>query len=85
MLEPIPLTPEKLKANGLEQDMDNEDRYCFEDTTIDFKHDAEYLFGASINGSKGMLFLCANYVHELHHALRLCGLNDLADNLKLEE
>ena len=24
-----------------------------------------------------------HYVHELQHALRLCGLNDLADNLKL--
>ena len=25
------------------------------------------------------------YLHELQHALRLCGLNDLADNFKLEE
>jgi hypothetical protein len=25
------------------------------------------------------------YLHELQHALRLCGLNDLADDLKLEE
>lgn len=25
------------------------------------------------------------YLHELQHALRLCGLSDLADNLKLEE
>lgn len=24
-----------------------------------------------------------NYVHELQHALRLCGLNELADNLKV--
>lgn len=24
------------------------------------------------------------YVHELQHALRLCGLNDLADNFKVE-
>ena len=25
------------------------------------------------------------YLHELQHALRLCGLNELADNLKVEE
>lgn len=25
------------------------------------------------------------YLHELQHALRLCGLDELADNLKLEE
>ena len=25
------------------------------------------------------------YFHELQHALRLCGLSDLADNIKLEE
>jgi len=25
-----------------------------------------------------------NYVHQLQHALRLCGLNELANNFKLE-
>ena len=28
-------------------------------------------------------FAHINYVHELQHALRLCGLNELADNFKL--
>lgn len=28
--------------------------------------------------------LYINYVHELQHALRLCGLNDLADNFKIK-
>lgn len=28
--------------------------------------------------------LSINYVHELQHALRLCGLNELADNFKIE-
>jgi hypothetical protein len=85
LLEPIPLTPEILKASGFEHSADDEDRYSFEDTTIIFKHDTKYLFSASVNGSKGMLYLCANYVHELQHALKICGLNDLADNLKLKE
>ena len=85
LLEPIPLIPEMLKVNGFKQDTDYEDRYSFEDTTIIFKHNAKYLFSASVNGSKGMLYLCANYVHELRNALRVCGLNDLADNLKLEK
>lgn len=26
---------------------------------------------------------CGHYVHELQHALRLCGLNELADNFKV--
>ena len=85
LLEPIPLTPEMLKASGFEHSADDEDRYTFEDSTIIFKHDTEYMFSASVNGSKGMLFLCANYVYELQRALRLCGLNELADNFRLEE
>lgn len=85
LLEPVPLIPEILKANGFEQSVDDEDKYCFEDSSIIFKHNGKYLFSASINGSKGILYLCANYVHELQHALRLCGLNELADNFRLEE
>lgn len=27
---------------------------------------------------------CRHYVHELQHTLRLCGLNDVADNFKVE-
>lgn len=84
LLEPVLLTPEILKANGFEQNINYEDDYSFEDTTIIFKHNDKYLFTASINGSKGMLYLCANYVHELQHALKICGLNKLADNLKLK-
>lgn len=84
LLEPILLTPEILKANGFEQNINYEDDYSFEDTTIIFKHNDKYLFTASINGSKGMLYLCANYVHELQHALKICGLNKLANNLKLK-
>lgn len=84
LLEPVPLTPEILKTNGFEQNINYEDDYSFEDTTIIFKHNDKYLFTASINGSKGMLYLCANYVHELQHALKICGLNKLADNLKLK-
>ena len=75
LLKPIPLNPEILKASGFEHSADNEDRYSFEDTTIIFKHDTGYLFSASVNGSKGMLFLCANYVHELRHSLQLVGIN----------
>lgn len=30
------------------------------------------------------LIFVASYIHELQHALRLCGLNDLADNFKIE-
>jgi hypothetical protein len=84
LLEPVQLTPEILKVNGFEQSVDDEDKYCFEDSSIIFKYNSKYLFSASINRSKGMLYICANYIHELQHALKVCGLNELADNLKLK-
>ena len=85
LLEPVFLTPEILKANGFEQDVDDEDKYIFEDTSIIFKHNGKYLFSASVNGSNGMLYLCANYVHELQHSLKICGLNDLANHFKFKK
>jgi hypothetical protein len=33
----------------------------------------------------GIYHLTIRYVHELQNALRLCGLNDLSDDFKLEE
>ncbi len=31
----------------------------------------------------GYMHIRINYVHELQHALRLCGLNDMADNFQI--
>lgn len=72
LIRPIPLTPEILNENGWWYDV--------EDMWLHDKVD----FGIERwNGG----FQCYNInqikldsVHELQHALRLCGLNELADN-----
>lgn len=92
-IEPIPLTPEILKLNGFEQKTDGwlrcEDKanelenYIF----IQFRYqgDIRECEINYINIVKAKYLYVINYVHQLQHALRLCGLNELADNLKLEE
>lgn len=73
-LEPIPLTPEILEMNGWWDDMDmwqhEEVNFCIE------KWDGRFQC-YEINQIK------LDSVHELQHALRLCGLYELADNFKV--
>ena len=95
LLEPIPLTPEILEKNGFERhitapcgyyhapvdDMFDILFHASEDTYEDTWHTEVFI---DHNDNEYVLFnLC--YVHEFQHALRLCGLNDLANSLKLEE
>lgn len=87
LLEPIPLTLEILERNGFEL------RNGFLYHRIDDKpHHYDFkLENGGVFTSEGYTLQCCiyhltiRYVHELQHALRLCRLNDLADNLKLEE
>lgn len=88
--EPIPITEEILKENGFKEVY----KSTFQTIYIlqlpmggDF---LEYVFLAcSDNCFKIFLYgverekTYINYVHELQHALRLCGLNELADNFKV--
>lgn len=75
LIRPIPITPEILKKNGWWYDV--------EDMWLHDKVD----FGIERwNGG----FQCYNInqikldsVHQLQHALRTCGLNELADNFKV--
>lgn len=79
-LKPIPLTEELLELNGwiLLSNYFSDDYYSpGGDFSIDF--------------AKGKLFIRMHghsievkYVHILQHALRLCGLRELADNFKVE-
>ena len=69
-LEPIPLTEEILKANEL-----NPIICC------NLSMPKWYMSLRSGNRHVEMSF---KYVHQLQHALRLCGLNELADNFKIE-
>jgi len=85
-LETIPLTSEILEKNGFEL----RDGFLFH--RIDDKpHHYDFkLKNSGVYSSEGYTLECGiylltiSYVHELQHALRLCGLFELADNLKLE-
>ena len=79
--EPIPLTAEILMANGFKKgsyvggyysELSPFRVYC------DGKDECSFstLFDDEIH------FTCS-YVHQLQHALRLCGVPDLADNFKV--
>ena len=77
-ISPIPLTTEILKKNGWKdaefwceyQDGKNTIQCCLPDMR------------GRINGIEIEHFKC-EYVHQYQHLLRLCGLNELADNFKV--
>lgn len=77
-VEPIPLTPEILELNGFVKHTDyyvNNENYMYiilEKSLV------------CIAVELGTNTFCIDYVHELQHALRLCGLTELADNFKIE-
>lgn len=80
-VQPIPLDKPMLKANG----------FNGEDKLFAYYHceDEDHPFVVTKN-KYGFYCIIANrlvyinFVHELQHALRLCGLNELADNFQLE-
>lgn len=81
-VDPIPLTEEILKANGFEW-------YSHEYVYWQDEDGREPPFRIFRN-SQGVLRISVayklvrlRYVHELQHALRLCGLSDLANNFKI--
>ena len=93
LVRPIPLTPEILEKNGFEMfKYDGWVHYyrIFGNSVIPFVLHSMIggemlsqevdIFSTSTNTNRG---IDVNYVHELQHALRLCGLNELADNFKL--
>lgn len=71
-VEPIPLTDEMLKANGFDKEWLTYEFYDGYNFFLDGKN------GVCVH--VGRIWL----VHELQHALRLCNLNELADNFKIE-
>lgn len=89
LASPILLTEEILKANEFE---------CpFEDGVFELRS-MEYsiyvclkrhCINIQVNfreiADEAFIRVHCNYVHELQHALRLCGLNELADNFKIKQ
>lgn len=75
---PIPLTEEILKANGWELSLSCE----FYTHKYDRNLKLSNLLGVPSISCFGKISIL-HYVHELQKALRLCGLNDLADNFQV--
>lgn len=79
-LHPIPLTAEILEKNGWDEEWIN-GGWCY-------NHKLRFLLSLNLNKDSFYLSITnhgvyIHYVHELQHALRLCGLNELADNFKV--
>lgn len=76
-IEPIPLSEKILDNNGFDGSEDNDSSLL------------SYVFYDGYNvviddGKKSVVNVGPIWtVHELQHALRLCGMNELADNLKV--
>ncbi len=85
---PIPLTSEILEKNFFDVSDKEVKRYYFEEDGQCYHFSLRQMYDKE-NKPKGYSFYAFNvltiidYVHELQHALRLVGLNDLADNLKI--
>lgn len=97
-VEPIPLTSEILEKNGFDKFL-GLGRFVSKyiktqevSIMIDvlFCKDSHIVVDIEkqsfVEGTRNSLHSCdIQALHELQHALRLCGLNELADNLKVEE
>ena len=100
-VSPIPLTPEILEKNGFELNGElpfrKEFRICFNEDTederhlfVEYHHKSDYVkltyqtYTGHHNGTNGIVINHCG-VHQFQHALRICGLNELADNFKVEE
>lgn len=80
---PIPLTENILKANGFNDKNElHANDNCF--LVYDFANN-HLVISYFVSGVNVVYFdMCVMFVHELQHALRMCGLNELADNFKVE-
>lgn len=83
-VNPIPLTAEILEKSGWIL-VENEYR---SPEDIVYKESLRLQIGEDGNAFWWIvgyvIIIPINYVHELQHALRLCGLNELADNFRVE-
>ena len=81
--EPIPLTPEILEKNGFIKVNSQRYDYGYPDTDcyvkVNPKKNMIHVNGRNANSN----LYSHSFVHELQRALRLCGLDELADNFKV--
>lgn len=80
-IQPITLTVEILEKNGFGYMQPSRLAYIPDDGgCVKYDKITHYIY---VSGD-GTVQKNIGYVHELQHALRLCGLNDLANNFELE-
>ena len=76
--EPILITPEILEKNGWERNGIFMEKRIDENTHLSWTD----ICGSVL--SQGNYYMCdCKYVHTLQHALKLCGLDELANNFKI--
>lgn len=74
-VRPVPLT-ENILDCACEQDQRKDVEWYF------FKHNP-YQWRFAITGTQNDVDVQIAYVHEFQHVLRVCGLNEIARNLKV--
>ena len=81
--QPIPITPEILEKNGFikvnsqRYDYGSPDTDCY--VKVNPKKNMIHVNGRNANSN----LYSHSFIHELQRALRLCGLDELADNFKV--
>lgn len=81
----IPLTTEILEANGLVKILNDEYSLSRNKYLVRyFKHREKWWCVVEVFPNGGYAMIECNHVHELQHILRLCGLTDFANNLKIK-
>lgn len=81
VITPIPLTTEILEKNGV-MDKNKVPYQEMAKGLLYSKNENSYSISILFQ-NKVALVMAAQYAHELQHALRLCGLNELADNFRI--
>lgn len=91
-IEPIPLTPEILEANGFfpKNEFKSIWRKILDDVDyrieIHFQDNGEIEVKVAENQTNyNYIVYHGNYIHSLQHALRLAGLDKIADNFIIEK
>lgn len=79
---PIRITPEIMEKSGFRRDCANIWEYVGNHYEPLIRFDVEY--SCVVIDYDGQYIACSiMYVHQLQQALRLCGLNELANNFKI--
>lgn len=81
-IKPIPLTAEILEKNGWYVPL-LKSWWEHPDIAFWMKAYTDGTFELMIDEDSDISFCTIRFVHELQHALRLCGLKELADNFKV--